>query len=79
MKTNNFRMLGYAQISIALINLVYQTGQPGTLSKSLFVLAVGAILLLLTFMKNANAYFEKKQSQFFWSAISAIAIITVII
>ncbi|MEY3729019.1 MAG: hypothetical protein RL315_634 [Actinomycetota bacterium] len=79
MKTNNFRMLGYAQISIALINLVYQTGQPGTLSKSLFVLAVGTILLLLTFMKNANAYFEKKQSLFFWSAISAIAIITVII
>ncbi|MEY3920003.1 MAG: hypothetical protein RLZZ567_174 [Actinomycetota bacterium] len=79
MKTNNFRMLGYAQISIALINLVYQTGQPGTLSKSLFVLAVGTILLLLTFMKNANAYFEKKQTLFFWSAISAIAIITVII
>jgi len=79
MKTNNFRMLGYAQISIALINLVYQTGQPGTLSKSLFVLAVGTILLLLTFMKNANAFFEKKQTLFFWSAISAIAIITVII
>ncbi|MEY4454615.1 MAG: hypothetical protein RIQ45_138 [Actinomycetota bacterium] len=79
MKTNNFRMLGYAQVSIALINLVYQSGQPGTLSKSLFVLAVGTILLLLTFMKNANAYFEKKQSLFFWSAISAISIITVII
>jgi hypothetical protein len=79
MKTNNFRMLGYAQISIALINLVYQSGQPGTLSKSLFVLAVGTILLLLTFMKNANAYFEKKQTLFFWSAISAISIITVII
>jgi len=79
MKTNNFRMLGYAQVSIALINLVYQSGQPGTLSKSLFVLAVGTILLLLTFMKNANAYFEKKQTLFFWSAISAIAIITVII
>ncbi|MFM8366928.1 MAG: hypothetical protein ACKN90_05580 [Candidatus Nanopelagicaceae bacterium] len=79
MKTNNFRMLGYAQVSIALINLVYQSGQPGTLSKSLLVLAVGTILLLLTFMKNANAYFEKKQSLFFWSAISAISIITVII
>ncbi len=79
MKTNNFRMLGYAQVSIALINLVYQSGQPGTLSKSLFVLAVGTILLLLTFIKNANAYFEKKQTLFFWSAISAISIITVII
>ena len=79
MKTNNFRMLGYAQVSIALINLVYQSGQPGTLSKSLFVLAVGTILLLLTFMKNANAYFEKNQTLFFWSAISAISIITVII
>ncbi len=79
MKTNNFRMLGYAQVSIALINLVYQSGQPGTLSKSFFVLAVGTILLLLTFMKNANAYFEKKQTLFFWSAISAISIITVII
>ncbi|MBU3642715.1 MAG: hypothetical protein FGM48_02130 [Candidatus Nanopelagicaceae bacterium] len=79
MKTNNFRMLGYAQVSIALINLVYQSGQPGTLSKSLFVLAVGTILLLLTFMKNAKAYFEKKQTLFFWSAISAISIITVII
>jgi hypothetical protein len=79
MKTNNFRMLGYAQVSIALINLVYQSGQPGTLSKSLFVLAVGTILLLLTFMKNANAYFEKKQTLFFWSVISAISIITVII
>jgi hypothetical protein len=43
------------------------------------VLAVGTILLLLTFMKNANAYFEKKQTLFFWSAISAISIITVII
>ena len=79
MKTNNFRMLGYAQVSIALINLVYQSGQPGTLSKSLFVLSVGTILLLLTFMKSANAYFEKKQTLFFWSAISAISIITVII
>ena len=79
MKKNNFRMLGYAQFSIALINLVYQSGQPGNLAKSLFVLTVGTFLILLTFAKSADAYFEKKQSLLFWSAISAIAIITVII
>ncbi|MFM1758218.1 MAG: hypothetical protein RL193_795 [Actinomycetota bacterium] len=79
MKKNNFRMLGYAQFAIALINLVYQSGQPGNLAKSLFVLTVGTFLILLTFMKSADDYFEKKQSLFFWSAISAISIITVII
>jgi hypothetical protein len=45
---------------MGLINLRYQTGSDGNLSKSSVLVAVGAIVLVLTFIPKLNVFFMKK-------------------
>jgi uncharacterized protein with PQ loop repeat len=45
---------------MGLINLRYQTGSEGNLSKSSVLVAVGAIMLVLTFIPKLNDFFMKK-------------------
>jgi hypothetical protein len=59
MKLNNYRMLGYAQIAMGLINLVYQNDKPGTFAKSLFAVFVGFLIITLTFVVKNEKYFLK--------------------
>ena len=74
MKLNNYRMMGYAQIAIGLINLVYQNDESGIQAKSAFAVFMGALLIFLTFVVQKKTYFENKTSAIYWSVITAIVV-----
>jgi hypothetical protein len=57
---NNYRFGAYALFAMGLINLRYQTGAAGNLSKSSVLIAVGAIVLGLTFIPKLTDFFMKK-------------------
>ena len=57
---NNYRFGAYAILAMGLINLRYQTGSEGNLSKSAVLIAVGALVLVLTFIPKLNDFFMKK-------------------
>ena len=57
---NNYRFGAYALFAMGLINLRYQTGAAGNLSKSSVLIAVGAIVLGLTFIPKLTDFFIKK-------------------
>jgi hypothetical protein len=57
---NNYRFGAYALFAMGLINLRYQTGSDGNLSKSSVLVAIGAIVLVLTFIPKLNEFFMKK-------------------
>ena len=57
---NNYRFGAYALFAMGLINLRYQTGSDGNLSKSSVLVAVGTIVLVLSFIPKLNDFFMKK-------------------
>lgn len=57
---NNYRFGAYALFAMGLINLRYQTGAAGNLSKSSVLIAVGAVVLGLTFIPKLTDFFMKK-------------------
>jgi Ca2+/Na+ antiporter len=57
---NNYRFGAYALFAMGLINLRYQTGSEDNLSKSAVLIAVGAIVLVLTFIPKLKDLFMKK-------------------
>ena len=57
---NNYRFGSYALFAMGLINLRYQTGSDSNLSKSSVLVAIGAIVLVLTFIPKLNDFFMKK-------------------
>jgi Ca2+/Na+ antiporter len=57
---NNYRFGAYALFAIGLINLRYQTGTEANLSKSSVLIAVGALVLVSTFVPKLNNFFQKK-------------------
>ena len=44
----NYRWGGYLLIAIGLLNLRYQTGEPGVLTRSLIILSPGVLVLIMT-------------------------------
>ena len=57
---NNYRFGAYALFAMGLINLRYQTGSEGNLSKSSLPITSGAVVLALTFIPKLNDLFMKK-------------------
>jgi len=57
---NNYRFGAYALFAMGLINLRYQTGTDSNLPKSSVLVAIGAIVLVLTFIPKLNDFFMKK-------------------
>ena len=57
---NNYRFGAYALFAMGLINLRYQTGSEGNLSKSSLLITIGAVVLALTFIPKLNNFFMKK-------------------
>jgi hypothetical protein len=57
---NNYRFGAYAILAMGLINLRYQTGSEANLSKSSVLIAVGAIVLSLTFIPKLKDFFMRK-------------------
>jgi len=57
---NNYRFGAYALFAMGLINLRYQTGSEGNLSKSSLLITIGAVVLALTFIPKLNDLFMKQ-------------------
>jgi hypothetical protein len=70
----NYRMGAYALIAAGLINLRYQTGQPGNLTHSLTILVPGALVFLLTFIKPAQNFLLKKETKAISAALGLLLI-----
>ena len=49
---NNYRFAAYALFATGLLNLRYQTGSEGNLSKSSVLILIGAVILGLTFISK---------------------------
>lgn len=72
MKINNYRMIGYAEIAMGLINITYQSGEPGIFPKSIFAIFLGSLLIALTFFLKSSQYFANKTTAYFWSAVGVL-------
>ena len=57
---NNYRFGAYAILAMGLINLRYQTGADGNLSKSSVLIAIGAVVLLVTFIPRVTNFFMNR-------------------
>ena len=51
----NYRWGGYLLVAMGLLNLRYQTGQPGVVTHSLIILTPGAIILIMSFIPKTAA------------------------
>ena len=71
---NNYRFGAYAHFAMGLINLRYQTGSEGNLSKSAVLVAIGAIVLVLTFIPKLNNFFMEKLVKLVSLALLAVLI-----
>jgi hypothetical protein len=57
---NNYRFGAYAILAMGLINLRYQTGADGNLSKSSVLISIGAVVLLVTFVPRVSNFFMNR-------------------
>lgn len=57
---NNYRFGAYAILAMGLINLRYQTGADGNLSKSSVLISIGAVVLLATFIPKVSNFFMNR-------------------
>lgn len=57
---NNYRFAAYALFAIGLLNLRYQTGSVGNLSKSSVLIIIGALVLGLTFIPKISTILLKR-------------------
>jgi hypothetical protein len=71
---NNYRFGAYAVLAMGLINLRYQTGSEANLSKSSVLIAVGAIVLGLTFIPKLTDFFMKKSVKSIFLVLLAVFI-----
>ena len=71
---NNYRFGAYALFAMGLINLRYQTGSEGNLSKSAVLVAIGAVVLVLTFIPKLNNFFMEKLVKLVSLALLAVLI-----
>jgi hypothetical protein len=59
-RINNFRMGAYAALAAGLINLRYQTGSDGNMSKSLILVIPGALVLGLSLTTAGKKLLDSK-------------------
>jgi hypothetical protein len=57
---NNYRFAAYALLATGLINLRYQTGSEGNLSKSSVLIFIGSVILGLTFIPKISNILLKR-------------------
>ena len=57
---NNYRFAAYALFATGLLNLRYQTGSAGNLSKSSVLIMIGAVILGLTFIPKFSNILMKR-------------------
>lgn len=57
---NNYRFAAYALFATGLLNLRYQTGSAGNLSKSSVLIIIGGLILGLTFIPKISTILLKR-------------------
>ena len=71
---NNYRFAAYALFATGLINLRYQTGSVGNLSKSSVLIFIGAVILGLTFIPKISNILLKRVTKLIFLAAFVILI-----
>ena len=71
---NNYRFGAYAILAMGLINLRYQTGAEANLSKSSVLIAIGAVVLLITFIPRVTNFFMNRIVKLISLALLALCI-----
>ena len=71
---NNYRFGAYAVLAMGLINLRYQTGTEGNLSKSSVLISIGAVVLLATFIPRVSNFFMNRIVKLISLALLALCI-----
>ena len=59
----NYRLGGYLLVAIGLLNLRYQTGEPGVVRNSIIILTPGVVVLILSFIPKTAAALSSKTVQ----------------
>ncbi len=71
---NYYRFAAYALFATGLLNLRYQTGSEGNLSKSSVLILIGAVILGLTFIPKFSNILMKRMIKLISLAAFAILI-----
>ena len=71
---NNYRFGAYAVLAMGLINLRYQTGADGNLSKSSVLIGIGVVVLLATFIPRVSNFFMNRIVKLISLALLALCI-----
>ena len=71
---NYYRFAAYALFATGLLNLRYQTGSEGNLSKSSVLILIGAVILGLTFITKFSSILMKRAIKLISLAAFAILI-----
>jgi hypothetical protein len=71
----NYRWGGYLLIAIGLLNLRYQTGQPGVLTHSLIILSPGVLVLIMTVIPTTVKILNTKGAKMISIAVGIATII----
>lgn len=71
----NYRWGSYLLIAIGLLNLRYQTGQPGVLTHSLIILSPGVLVLIMTVIPTTVKILNSKGAKIISFVIGIAAII----
>ncbi len=71
----NYRWGGYLLIAIGLLNLRYQTGQPGVLTHSLIILSPGVLVLIMTVIPTTVKILNTKSAKMISIVIGIATII----
>jgi hypothetical protein len=68
-------MAAYASLAVGLINLRYQTGASGNLSKSLVLIVPGVILLAISFIDIGKKWLESRTAAIALATIGALLLV----
>jgi len=71
----NYRWGGYLLVALGLLNMRYQTGEPGVVTNSLIILTPGVLILILSFIPKTAAMLKSKTAQKISIVIGVAAII----
>ena len=71
----NYRWGGYLLVAMGLLNLRYQTGQPGVVTHSLIILTPGAVILFMSFIPATAKILQRKNSKIISTIVGIAAII----
>ncbi len=71
----NYRWGGYLLVAMGLLNMRYQTGEPGVITNSLIILTPGVLILVLSFIPKTAALLNTKIAQRISIVVGIAAII----